>query len=108
MCKMMKNISQPAGFEPARGDLDELGIVWARRSLARVEHVGDVAHAIDAGVDVDGEGLGSVIVVEQGRVCQPFDDSLHFSFLLLAPSEGGSLLGECPQVLGVLQEDTGE
>ena len=35
-------------------------------------------------------------------------DSLHFSFLLLSPLEGGPLLGECSQVLGVLQEDAGE
>ena len=62
----------------------------------------------DAGVDVNGDRHGGVIVVEQGWVCQPFDDPFHFSFLLLTPFELGSLLGERPQVLGVLQEHAGE
>ena len=33
-------------------------------------HIGNIADALDAGVYVDGEGHGGVIVVEQGRVCE--------------------------------------
>ena len=46
-----------------RATLDEFGVVWARWTFAGVMHVCNIADALDAGVHVDGQGYGGVIVV---------------------------------------------
>merc|ERR1711873_253425 len=63
-----------------------------------------IAHAVDAGVDVNGNGHCSVVMVEQGGVCQPCYDSLHLSLLVFTPGELGTFLGQGAQVLCVLEE----
>ena len=96
------------GEEFAQGGLDELCIVWARWAIGGVEHVGDVPDALGTGVHVDGQGQGGVIVVEDCWISESLYDPLHFPLLLVSPCEGGALLGQGPEVPGVLEQDTGE
>ena len=98
----------PGWLRCCRTTFDQLAVFRSRRPFGRVKHIGHIAHAFNACVNVDGDRHCSVIVVQQGWVCESLDDSLHFSFLVFTPLELCAFLGECSQMLCVLEEHAGE